>query len=129
MLASTSALNLNITRARRCGLVAAQAGWAALGGVHRPVEIGRAAQADMRLHAALLGSNTSPWRSPEAKLEPSIQSLMLQGVSRPQVWSTGVATARPAGARLGSWRQHGQLGSTRTVPLRIVLIHADAGRR
>jgi 2-keto-4-pentenoate hydratase/2-oxohepta-3-ene-1,7-dioic acid hydratase in catechol pathway len=33
------ALNLNITRARRCGLVAAQAGWAR-GGGHRALEVG-----------------------------------------------------------------------------------------
>ena len=55
MWASTSALKLNMTRARRCGLVAAQAGWAARGGVHRPLEIGGGAEPDVGLDGALVG--------------------------------------------------------------------------
>ncbi len=56
MFFSTSALKLNITRARRCGLVAAQAGE---GGIarcgDRPVEVGRGAEADPGLDAAVVG--------------------------------------------------------------------------
>ena len=55
MWASTSSLNLNITRARRCGLVAAQAGCAALRGVDRFLEVGGGAEADMGLDLALVG--------------------------------------------------------------------------
>ncbi len=55
MLRSTSSLNLNMTRARRCGLVAAQAGCAAIGGVDRLLEIGGGAEADLGLDLALVG--------------------------------------------------------------------------
>ena len=55
MFASTSSLNLNMTRARRCGLVAAQAGWAALRGIHRALEVGGGAEPDLRLDLALVG--------------------------------------------------------------------------
>ena len=55
MFASTSALKLNMTRARRCGLVAAQAGLRGAGGVHRPLEVGGGAERDLRLDLALVG--------------------------------------------------------------------------
>ena len=55
MLASTSALNLNMTRARRCGLVAAQPGWRGIGGVDRLLEVGGGAEADLGLDLALVG--------------------------------------------------------------------------
>ena len=55
MFCSTSSRNLNITRARRCGLVAAQAGCAALRGVDRLLEVGGGAEADIGLDLALVG--------------------------------------------------------------------------
>ena len=55
MFASTSSRNLNITRARRCGLVAAQAGLGGLGGIDGLLQVGRGAEADMGLDLALVG--------------------------------------------------------------------------
>ena len=63
IFASTSALKSNITRARRCGLVAAQPGCAALRGgdgavEHRPRRRGGTCACT----SPVLGSNTSLWR-------------------------------------------------------------------
>ena len=49
-----------MTRARFCGLVAAQAGLRGLGGVDRLLEVGGAAEADLRLDLALVGVEHVP---------------------------------------------------------------------
>ena len=53
-------LNSNITRARRCGLVAAQAGCAALAASTARVELGDAAKRTWACTSPVLGLNTSP---------------------------------------------------------------------
>src|SRR4051812_42744211 len=97
MLASTSSLNLNITRARRCGLVAAQAGCAALA---ESIAFSRSAALPRRTWAwtwPWLGSNTSPWRSPEAKVEPPMKWSMLRSMDmRPDLKVLGRGSPRPA---------------------------------
>src|SRR6185369_8669281 len=92
MFFSTSSRNLNITRARRCGLVAAQPGCAALAA---STAFCRSAAVPRRTVAwtwPWLGSNTSPWRSPEAKLEPPMKWSMLRSMKTRPVsrnWDRG----------------------------------------
>src|SRR3954453_20369921 len=97
MLASTSSLNWNITRARRCGLVAAQAGCAPLA---ESIAFSRSAALPRRTWAwtwPWLGSNTSPWRSPEAKVEPPMKWSMLRSMDmRPDLKVLGRGSPRPA---------------------------------
>src|SRR5947209_10965402 len=92
MFVSTSSLNLNIARARRCGLVAAQAGWAALAA---SIAFWRSAAVPKRTLAwtwPWLGSNTSPCRSPLAKAEPPMKWSMLRSMgTRPRMWLLKVA--------------------------------------
>src|SRR5205814_10456426 len=73
---------LNMTRARRCGLVAAQAGWAALAA---SIAFWRSAAVPSRTWAwtwPWLGSNTSPCRSPEAKVEPPTKWSIVRNMKR-----------------------------------------------
>ena len=51
----TSSRNLNITRARRCGLVAAQAGCAAAALAMACLDLGLAGERDLGLHLAGIG--------------------------------------------------------------------------
>ncbi len=63
MCFSTSALNANITRARRCGLVAAQPGNAALAAATAASTVLAAANATSACTAPVLGLNTWPLRA------------------------------------------------------------------
>src|SRR5947209_4593119 len=91
MWASTSSLNLNMTRARRCAFVAAHAGCAAFAA---STAFWRSAAVPRRTCACTwpwLGSNTSPWRSPLAKVEPPMKWSMLRNIKRVLVESDWVA--------------------------------------
>src|SRR4051795_278876 len=97
MCASTSSLYLNITRARRCGLVAAQAGCAALAASTAFCRSDAVPRRTWAWTWPWLGSNTSPWRSPEAKLEPPMKWSMLRSMDmRPDLKVLGRGSPRPA---------------------------------
>src|SRR5471030_3063482 len=104
---ATNSRNLNITRARRCGLVAAQAGWAA-------AELAMAFSTSLLLASAtlactspVLGSKTSP-RRPEVPL--TVLPPMKWPISRMGLVSSGFSGVRDAdlgalGAQLWQFSQ------------------------
>ena len=71
--ASTSSLNLNITRARRCGLVAAQAGCASLAAATACSSVVASPSRTCAWTVPELGSNTSLLRVPEETEWPAIK--------------------------------------------------------
>ena len=73
MWASTSSLNWNITRARRCGLVAAQPGWTSFAAATARSSKRGIAERDFGLHPAVVGVENitrARWRRRRSAPEP-----------------------------------------------------------